>query len=70
MPPLETVAIFFDQDRSDNLLAGGPLTQHVFKFTVPANAVSPDNGRSLLLAVRRKDFYLSTVDAVNVKVVP
>lgn len=69
MPPQETVDIFFANDRTDTL-GSGPMTQHVFPFVVPAGAISPDDGTSLLLAVRRVNFYLNTVDAVNVRVVP
>ncbi|KAI7887507.1 hypothetical protein K492DRAFT_121248, partial [Lichtheimia hyalospora FSU 10163] len=67
-PPVETVSIFFANDRSVTL-GGGPLTKNVFPFDVPAGAVSPEGGSSLLLAVRRENFHLQTVDAVNVKVV-
>ncbi|KAI8373739.1 hypothetical protein BD560DRAFT_394198 [Blakeslea trispora] len=64
----ETVAIFFFNQSP--LLAGGPLSTKVFPFVVPENAVSPANGTSLLLAVRRKNFYLQTVDSVVVRVLP
>ncbi|KAI8375360.1 hypothetical protein EDC96DRAFT_475463 [Choanephora cucurbitarum] len=64
----ETVAIFFFNQSP--LLAGGPLTTKVFPFVVPQEAVSPENGTSLLLAVRRKNYYLQTVDSVVVRVLP
>ncbi|CDS07523.1 hypothetical protein LRAMOSA01472 [Lichtheimia ramosa] len=68
-PPVETVSIFFANDRSVTL-GGGALSQtNVFPFDVPAGAVSPEGGTSLLLAVRRENLHLQNVDAVNVKVV-
>ncbi|KAL0088347.1 hypothetical protein J3Q64DRAFT_1875115 [Phycomyces blakesleeanus] len=68
-PPKDTVAIFFENDRKV-MLGAGPLTETVFKFVVPPGAVSPPNGTSLLLAVKRENFYLQSVDGVNVKVLP
>ncbi|KAI9025106.1 hypothetical protein CLU79DRAFT_718218 [Phycomyces nitens] len=68
-PPKETVAIFFENDRKV-MLGAGPLTETVFPFVVPAGAVSPPNGTSLLLAVKRENFYLQSVDGVNVVVLP
>jgi hypothetical protein len=67
-PAVETVSIFFF-DKTD-LLAGGPLTKKVFPFVVPANAVSPVGGTSLLLAVRRQNLYLQTVDSLIIQVLP
>ncbi|RCI06428.1 hypothetical protein CU098_007578 [Rhizopus stolonifer] len=67
-PSDQTVSIFFF-NRSP-LLAGGPLSTKVFPFDVPENALSPPGGTSLLLAVRRKNFYLQTVDSVVVRVLP
>ncbi|KAG2202210.1 hypothetical protein INT47_002129 [Mucor saturninus] len=64
--PDETVNIFFYQ-KSDSL-AGGPITQKVFDFVVPPSAVSGPNETSLLLAVRRENHYLQTVDAVMLHV--
>ncbi|KAI8139592.1 hypothetical protein BJV82DRAFT_521711 [Fennellomyces sp. T-0311] len=69
IPPRETVSIFFANARSITL-GGGPLTDHVFPFVVPSEALSKNGGTSLLLAVRREHFHLSSVDSVNVKVVP
>ncbi|KAI8644308.1 hypothetical protein BD408DRAFT_430716 [Parasitella parasitica] len=66
--PSETVAIFFF-DKTDTL-AGGPMNQTSFPFVVPPAAISvPENGTSLLLAVRRQNKYLQTVDSVVVRVV-
>lgn len=64
----ETVSIFFF-DKTP-LLAGGPLTEKVFPFVVPASAVSPPGGTSLLLAVRRQNLYLQTVDSIIISVLP
>lgn len=66
--PQETVNIFFYQ-KSDSL-AGGPITQKVFDFVVPPSAVSGPDETSLLLAVRRENHYLQTVDAVMLHVLP
>jgi hypothetical protein len=65
----QTVSIFFfDQT---NTLAGGSLEDRkTFHFIVPAAALSPPNNTSLLLAVRRQNRYLQTVDSVIVKVLP
>ncbi|CAO0797997.1 unnamed protein product [Mucor circinelloides] len=66
--PDETVSIFFF-NKTDTL-AGGPMNRTSFPFTVPPSAVSvPENGTSLLLAVRRQNRYLQTVDSVVVHVV-
>ncbi|ORY93800.1 hypothetical protein BCR43DRAFT_565323 [Syncephalastrum racemosum] len=67
--PDETVTLFFADARGDTL-AGGPLSKNVFNFVVPSDAVSRGDGKSLLLAVHRNHFYLSTVDAVNVRILP
>lgn len=64
----QTVSIFFFQ--KTDTLAGGSLVRKVFKFIVPAAAVSDVGGTSLLLAVRRENRYLQTVDSVVMKVVP
>ncbi|GAN09850.1 hypothetical protein MAM1_0298d09383 [Mucor ambiguus] len=66
--PDETVAIFFF-NKTDTL-AGGPMNHTSFPFTVPPSAISvPENGTSLLLAVRRQNRYLQTVDSVVVRVI-
>ncbi|KAG2194994.1 hypothetical protein INT46_008881 [Mucor plumbeus] len=65
--PDETVAIFFFN--KTETLAGGPLNQTSFPFVIPPSAVSvPETGTSLLLAVRRQNRYLQTVDSVVVHV--
>ena len=70
MPERETVAIFFANARQTTL-AGGPLRNHVFHFTVPAAALSQPGSTSLLLAVHRNsERGLASVDAVNVQVIP
>ncbi|KAI9358715.1 hypothetical protein BD770DRAFT_410030 [Pilaira anomala] len=66
--PQETVSIFFFNQTK--LLAGGPITHRSFDFVVPPEAVSPPNGTSLLLAVRRENFYLQAVDYVTLHVLP
>ncbi|KAI9311659.1 hypothetical protein BX666DRAFT_913555 [Dichotomocladium elegans] len=68
VPPKETVAIFFANERNITL-GGGDLTNLVFPFIVPVGALSPPNGKSLLLAIRRSHTYLASVDGVSVKVV-
>ncbi|CEP20078.1 hypothetical protein [Parasitella parasitica] len=66
--PDETVAIFFF-NKTDTL-AGGPMNRTSFAFAVPPSAISvPENGTSLLLAVRRQNRYLQTVDSVVMHVV-
>ncbi|KAI7904615.1 uncharacterized protein BX663DRAFT_502977 [Cokeromyces recurvatus] len=68
--PQQVVSIFFFGD--NHILAGGPLSKTVFPFTVPSEAVSgaAQNETSLLLAVRRLNSYLQTVDSVVVRVLP
>ncbi|CAO3607430.1 unnamed protein product [Mucor hiemalis] len=63
----QTVSIFFFQ--KTNTLAGGSLVRRVFEFIVPAAAVSDIGGTSLLLAVRRENRYLQTVDSIVMNVV-
>jgi hypothetical protein len=66
--PDQTVSIFFfDQTIT---LAGGPISRGTFNFIVPAAALSPPGGTSLLLAVRRQNSYLQAVDSVVVRVLP
>ncbi|KAG1051130.1 hypothetical protein G6F43_006647 [Rhizopus delemar] len=63
----ETVSIFiFGQT---DILAGGPISQLVFPFTVPKSAYTGPNTTALLLAVRRINLYLQSVDAVVLHVV-
>lgn len=64
----QTVSIFFF-NKTDTL-AGGPLNETftVFNFTVPKEAYSGSNSTSLLLAVRRQNHYLQTVDSVVLQV--
>ncbi|GAA5805397.1 hypothetical protein EDC94DRAFT_537972 [Helicostylum pulchrum] len=66
--PNETVSIFFFNQTKT--LAGGPLTRNTFDFVVPPEAVSQNNGSSLLVAVRRRNRYLQSVDAVVIEVLP
>jgi hypothetical protein len=63
----DTVAIFFDNDRSTTL-AGGPALQHKFTIQVPEGAVSPPGGFSQLLVVHRHNYYLQDVESVLVNV--
>ncbi|CEG64269.1 hypothetical protein RMATCC62417_01272 [Rhizopus microsporus] len=63
----ETVSIFFF-DKTP-VLAGGPISNRVFTFKVPASAYSGRNATSLLLAVKRKNFYLQSVDSVVLHVI-
>lgn len=63
----ETVSIFFF-DKTP-ILAGGPISRRFFPFKVPASAYSGRNATSLLLAVKRKNFYLQSVDSVVVHVI-
>lgn len=63
----DTVAIFFDNDRSTTL-AGGPALQHKFTIQVPKGAVSPPGGYSELLIVHRHNYYLQDVESVRVNV--
>lgn len=64
----QTVTIFFFN--KTDILAGGVLNQtsYVFNFTVPKEAYSGNNSTSLLLAVRRQNRYLQTVDSVVLQV--
>ncbi|KAI9268332.1 hypothetical protein BDA99DRAFT_505545 [Phascolomyces articulosus] len=65
----DTVAIFFDEDRS-HLLGYGPAKQGQFTFVVPESAVTPeDRNSSHLLAVFRRNLYLWDVDNVPVKII-
>ncbi|KAI8878867.1 hypothetical protein K501DRAFT_149829, partial [Backusella circina FSU 941] len=67
LPDNQTVAIFFYHQT--DVLAGGSLGKSkVFEFVVPPTAVSPPGGTSLLLGVRRVEYYLTAVDQVNVTV--
>jgi hypothetical protein len=52
------------------ILAGGPIDKDAFNFIVPAAAISPPDGTSLLLAVRRQNRYLHAVDSVAIRVLP
>jgi hypothetical protein len=64
----QTVAIFFFN--KTETLADGYLNENhtVFNFTVPQEAYSGSNSSSLLIAVRRQDLYLQTVDSVVLQV--
>ncbi|KAI8979479.1 hypothetical protein BDF20DRAFT_509127 [Mycotypha africana] len=67
----QTVDIFFFNKTGS--LAHGSLNEiQNFPFIVPPEAISTPaaKGTSLLLAVRRKNSYLQTVDSVVVKVEP
>ncbi|KAI9468972.1 MAG: hypothetical protein EXX96DRAFT_589969 [Benjaminiella poitrasii] len=66
--PQQTVSIFFFQ--TSEIVAGGPLDKTTFPFVVPSDAVSSANGTTLLIAVRRMNRYLQTVDSVVVEVLP
>ncbi|KAI7847475.1 hypothetical protein BDC45DRAFT_541870 [Circinella umbellata] len=54
----DTVAIFFDEDRSQ-LLAYGPAKKGEFTFIVPEGALTPESRKnSTLLAIFRRNLYL------------
>ncbi|KAG2224042.1 hypothetical protein INT45_009628 [Circinella minor] len=64
----DTVAIFFDEYRSQ-LLAYGPAKKGEFTFIVPEGALTPESRKSsTLLAIFRRNLYLWGGDSVPVKV--
>ncbi|KAI9342148.1 hypothetical protein BD770DRAFT_398774 [Pilaira anomala] len=65
----ETVNIFVDHDRSI-VLGGGSIENGLtIQFTVPANSVNPNGGPTTVIAVHRVNFYLDSVESVDVNVV-
>lgn len=51
------------------MIGGGDIENgKTIDFIVPANAVNPNGGPTLLTAVFRIDRYLDSVDTVNINV--
>ncbi|RCH94112.1 hypothetical protein CU097_009566 [Rhizopus azygosporus] len=65
--PGETVSIYFFN--LTPVLAGGPLSQRIFTFTVPASAYTGPDNTATLVAVKRKNLYLQSVDSITLHVI-